>query len=234
MIIANEKAVQAGQGLNFAVPGREIAALRPGPLRSLAKARDELTADWRPPINRQIDTVSLRPFSRGDFAGALPYFQAAVAREPEVADHWLRLGLCHENLSSYTPAAEAYRRCVALDPGCAMGWNNLGVVAIRQRRYDEAIVAISKALALRPDLALAYANLADAYHRQGRHDEAIKVCAQALTRNRNNAEARYVLGLAYLGLGRTDLALEQARLLEPLDRAQAERLRQKAEPGPPR
>ena len=92
-ITTDNKVVSAGQGLNFAVPAVYITALRPGALRSLPDCAKEVPGEWRANSTALLDKCSLRSFSRGDFEGALSYFEEASKREPNVADVWFRMAI---------------------------------------------------------------------------------------------------------------------------------------------
>ncbi|MBI5831851.1 MAG: tetratricopeptide repeat protein [Armatimonadetes bacterium] len=225
-ITTDNKVVAAGQGLNFAVPASYIQALRAGPMRSLADCAKEVPGDWRASSTALLDKCSLRPFSRGDFEGALGYFEESTRRDPDVADVWLRMAICHEKLGNLDRAGECYLRATKIDPTLAIAFNNLGVVSFRQKRTDEAIGYLNKALSLKPDMALAYSNLADCFNSLGRYDDALAACQKGLSFDGRHANLRYALGITYLNLGHKSLAGEQARLLDTLDKAQADRLRQ--------
>jgi Tfp pilus assembly protein PilF len=217
--------VQAGQGLNFAVPASHVLDLKPGPSITLAALARELPADWRAPVTAMLDKCSLRPFSRGDFEGALEYFQDAVKRDPEVADNWFRLGLCCEKTGDVDRAEKAYRKAVALDDSLAVASNNLGVLCLKSGRVDEAIDLLLRAAAKQPDLVIVYCNLVDCYQAQKRWSEALAACEKGLGYDSRHVALHYALGVTLVSLGRRDQAAEQVKILEGLDKGEAEKLR---------
>ena len=71
MMTEGKRTISAGQGLNFAVVARYVAALKPGKLRPLADAAADLPAEWLPPITANIGKLSLYSLttSASGFAG---------------------------------------------------------------------------------------------------------------------------------------------------------------------
>lgn len=224
-IATDNKVVAAGQGLNFAVAASHVLALSAGSLRTLADTARDLPADWRATSTVLLDQASLRPLSRGDFEGALEFFKVAAVRDPDVADVWLRMAICYEQLDKLEEAGVAYLRATTIDPDLAIAHNNLGVVSFRRGQPEEAIGHLRRALELDPTMVQAYANLADCYNALARYDEALAACQKGLSLDKRHVNLRYALGITYLHLGHQQLAVEQARQLDALDSAQAERLR---------
>lgn len=225
----SDPVIQAGQALNFAVGTARATLLQAGPARPLAQARGDLPANWRPAVHAAVDQLALRPFSRGDYGGSLNYFNEAVRREPWVADNWFRLGICHEHLGSLTDAVRAYRQSVKLDPSAGMAWNNLGVVLVRRREYDAAAEALQTAVKLRPESALLWNNLADAHFRLRHWGDALGAADEGLRRDSKHIGLHYSRGQALLALGRKADALVEVAALEPLDKAEAAKLRRECD-----
>jgi S1-C subfamily serine protease/Tfp pilus assembly protein PilF len=227
----DNKAVAAGQSLNFAVPGARVVALAPGPLRTLVDCAGEVRAEWRATVTGLLDKCSLRPFSCSDYDSARGYFEAAVAKDPDIADNWFRLGICCERTGDTKGAEDAYRHAVGLDGGLAVALNNLGVICFRQKRTEEAVGFLTRAIERQSNLVIAYSNLADCYNALGRYDDALATCQKGLNFDGRHAGVRYALGVTYLKLGRRELAAEQARVLDGIDKAQADRLRAEIDRG---
>jgi len=217
--------VQAGQSLNFAVPAEYIAALKPGPLRTLAEARSEIGDGWVPPVTRNLDRASLRYLTRDDFETATAFFEQRTRRWPNEADAWFRLGLCHEKCGRLDEAISAYERAVAIRADHATAWNNLGAIRIRQRKYEEAIEALNRCLKANPNHVEALNSMAVALISLNRHAEAVAPAAEAVRLNPKHAGARFHLGEASIKTGRREEALAQYKALLPLDAKLAERLK---------
>jgi len=221
--------ISAGQGLNFAVPSERIAALKSGRLRPLAECLADTPPDWKPAITRGMDTIGLRPLQRDDFKGSVPFFEAAVKREPQEPDTWFRLGLCQERAGDLTAAVESYKKALALRPDFTLALNNLGAVYNRTGRSELAVEPLLKATRLDPKMSSAFGNLAFAYVQAKKLREAIETASQGVKLDPRNAQSFYSLGLAHLKSGDKAKAREQLKKLLPLDRDAGENLRKEIE-----
>ncbi len=226
-----DRNITAGQSLNFAVPARYIGELVAGELKGLAEGRKEVGAEWSPVVTRNVDRLGLRPFTRGDFAGARAYFEKRTEQKPEEADGWFRLGLCREHTQDLEGAMKAYRRCLELSPGHAVAGNNLGQVLLRRRQEREAVAAFRGALESKPDHLEALTGLAVACVNLKEYGEAIKAGEKAVRINDKQRVAYFALGRAYLGAGDRERAMKQLAALEKLDEKLASQLRGLMERG---
>ncbi len=86
-----------------------------------------------------------RLFKAGDFAAALPLYEADAARA---------IGCCHERLGDLDAAIAAWEAARALDAsrddgGCeGYDWLLIGQVQLRRERPEEAVAALDRAIPL--------------------------------------------------------------------------------------
>jgi tetratricopeptide (TPR) repeat protein len=66
--------------------------------------------------------------------------------------------------------------------------------------------------------------LGGAYSRLGRHADAKASFIRAIQMRPDSTDGHYGLGMAYIALGRRDLALDEYKMLRPLDETLAGRL----------
>ena len=131
-------------------------------------ARDALTAGLQerpdhPNLNHNLGNQLL---AAGDFAGALPHFQRAFARNGRLAGSALNAGVCQLRLQQPAEAAASFRRALAVDPRQVGGWVNLAIALRSTGQPEAALAALEKALALRPDDARLQGQL-KAWRREG-------------------------------------------------------------------
>ncbi|MHC4435665.1 MAG: tetratricopeptide repeat protein, partial [Planctomycetota bacterium] len=84
--------------------------------------------------------------------------------------------------------------------------------------------AFKQAVRARADLAEAHLNLGITYGQLGRYQEAIGAFRQVILLIPDDADAHFGLGLSYLSVGDKGLALEEYKVLKPLNRTLANEL----------
>ena len=87
---------------------------------------------------------------RGDFRGALRYFDEAVAGDPYSAEAWNNKAFALANPNRDAEAVEACDRAIALRPGYADPWDIKGRCLGRLGRYAEAVPVIERYIELAP------------------------------------------------------------------------------------
>jgi tetratricopeptide (TPR) repeat protein len=224
-ITTGDGIVQAGQSLNFATPCEAIAAMQPGKAKGLEEGAREIPAGWVPPITREIDLLSLRPFTRDDFAATLPFFEESVIREPKEADAWFRLGLCRDRLGNLDGAMEAYAKAVELKGDFAVAQNNYGIGHLRRKDPAKAAEALRAAVRAKPSYVEAQSSLAGVLVDLREYKEAAEAAEAAVKLNPGYAEAHLHLGAALFYLGEIEKAAAEHEVLQRLDRNLAARLK---------
>ncbi len=224
MLTAGRGVVQAGQGLNFAIPSPRALALRPGPPRNLAEYGAAIPAGWRAEATVRVDACSYRPLVRDDYAGAIPFYTDQVAQRPNDADAWFHLGLCYDRTGDTGQAVKHYTRAVELRPQHSVALNNLGVLALRRNDVPAALDLFRRANAARPGYAQALSNQAVAHLRLDQAKDAVEAAQAALRADPRHAEAHLNLGLAYAKLGQRGQAEAELKWLQQNDAERAKQL----------
>ena len=217
IIADRSQAIQAGQNLNFAVPTSLVAKLQPEKLIKLADARKDVPAGWVPKVTRNTDLASLRPLTRDDFTGAIPFFEQCAKDNPGEPDAWFRLGLCQEHIGKLDDAVASYRKAVEMRPDFATVWNNIGAICIRQNKYEDAVAALVHAVKANPSHKEALNSLGVAYLKLHRYQEALSAAEKAAKLDPRHVSANYTIGAAYLHLGQREKAIEYQKILADLD-----------------
>lgn len=188
MLVSANKVVQAGQNLNFAVPGSKLAALKIESVKPLPECAKEVPEGWNAAVTTRIDSIGVRPYTRDDFGGALPLFQESVKRFPNDADTWFRLGTCEERLELDDKAIDAYNQALELNPNQATACNNLSVIYIKQDKYADAEKLLLRALEINPDHVDAHYNLGIVYVHLKQLDKAKEQYDILVQKNKEKAE----------------------------------------------
>ncbi len=146
--------------LHLAISGARLRALKPGQPRAVTAwnaSRGKQAAAAEAAFRNGIGLLMA-----GDYDGALPCFEEAVAKEPGFAEAWFHAGYVRGKQGQAAGKMEAYRRAVELKPDYAEARYSLGVsyALLRQREPAEAeLKALEK---LSPELAEKLEALIDA------------------------------------------------------------------------
>jgi tetratricopeptide (TPR) repeat protein len=96
-----------------------------------------------PPVPAAREADSL--FRAGDFARALPAYEALARRAPRNTGYWARVGLSAANLGNYQRGLEAFQQAVAIDSN-ATSMYNVGAMHARLNHPDQAIAWVDRAV----------------------------------------------------------------------------------------
>jgi tetratricopeptide (TPR) repeat protein len=167
----------------------------------------------------EIDTSQMQP----RVASRIREAQQAVARKPDSADAWGRLGMvCHVH-REHEPATVCYREASRLATNDFRWVYFLArLLEIEGHASNEVIALYEKAVGLNPSYAPTYARLGDALVREGRLEEGILVLEKAVGLDPKLSKAQRSFGQVLLMLGEDDRALnhlETASKLQPNDAA---------------
>jgi tetratricopeptide (TPR) repeat protein len=133
------------------------------------------------------------------------------------AEWWYKNGLNSLWLGNYDGALGSFEQVVNKNPNRVEAWIQVGYCKVKQGKMSEAIRAYQQALRLRPNSVETYNKLGDAYYYASNFDEAIAAYRQAARLRPDLGEAFYNLAMTYLEIGDRNAALDQSRLLRPLD-----------------
>ncbi len=116
--------------------------------------------------------LGLALFETGDWKGAAPEFEAAVARAPKWADAQFSLASVYARTDRVPDAMDHLDICLSLDPAHYRANLLRGRILSLQHKSAEALPNLQKAVELQPDSREAHLFLADAYDQLGESAKA--------------------------------------------------------------
>jgi protein O-GlcNAc transferase len=163
-------------------------------------------------------TRGLRLADAGDLAGAIDAHEAALARDPSLAQAHVNLISLYGRVGQWAKAEQHYHAVVALGYNVDEAHYNYGVLLGSLQRWSEAAAAYRLALAANPLHAQARNNLGQLLESDRKLAEALDQYRQAVAANPQFRLARYNLGRMLLAARRFDDAIaEFEQLREPQD-----------------
>jgi Flp pilus assembly protein TadD len=149
---------------------------------------------------------------------AEPFYQRAVALDPDFKEAWMNLGLVLLARGRPDEALSCQRQALRLDPDSADAQNNLGMVHYAQGHIAEAESCFRTALRLRPDHANATLNLGSTRQILNHAGEADRLFRRALTLGVDETRAKSNLALVLMEQARpqeAELCCREALALRP-------------------
>jgi tetratricopeptide (TPR) repeat protein len=154
----------------------------------------------------------------GDLAGAIAAHEAALARDPSMAQAHANLISLYGRSRNWAKAEEHYRAVVALGFNLADAHYDYGVLLGMQEEWDRAAAAFRQALAVNPHHSRAWHNLGQMLERQGRLEPAAEAYLHAVDSEPTLRLARFNLGRMLIALGKNGEAIaELEKLAQPRD-----------------
>jgi tetratricopeptide (TPR) repeat protein len=154
----------------------------------------------------------------GDLAGAIAAHEAALVRDPSIAQAHANLISLYGRAHNWVKAEEHYRAVVALGFNLGDAHYDYGVLLGLQEKWEPAAAAYRQAIAINPRHARAQHNLGQILERERRFDEAAAAYRQAVDSEPAFRLARLNLGRMLLALGRaSEAVVELQKLTEPRD-----------------
>lgn len=154
-------------------------------------------------------------FARGDNAGAAAFFEAALAKAPEMPEIHVNLALAYLRLDRKPEAVAQLQEAVKLAPDQPRILFQLGAAYVEMKDFDKARTAFEQGLAKQPDLtkdALALEatiTLGAVYFAKGEIDKSVEAFERALAARPGAPVPMLGLGKAYLSKGDTEKALQE-------------------------
>ncbi len=161
---------------------------------------------------------ALAALQSGNFADAVPLFDAVLRAQPRHIAALNLLGITHTQLGRFGEAEIYLKRALGEQPNSDATLYNYGLVLKALHRPTEALQRFSEALALNPDAAETWNNRGTTYNVLQRHGEAIDDFDKAIALQPSYAEAFCNKGKTLAMLGRPNDALsafDHAALLKP-------------------
>jgi tetratricopeptide (TPR) repeat protein len=160
----------------------------------------------------------LKLAAAGDLAGAVAAHEAALERDPAIAQAHVNLISLYGRTEQWAKAEEHYRAAVALGFNLDEAHYNYGVLLGLQNKWALAETAYRQALAVNPRYAQASNNLGQVLEGARRFEDAAAAYRQALESRPTFRLARFNLGRMLLALERpADAIVELEKLIEPRD-----------------
>jgi tetratricopeptide (TPR) repeat protein len=119
-------------------------------------------------------------FSRGEYLGALEFYERCGKYHPKRFEPWASIGACRYERAEWTRALNYYEKAIELNPQDTVSWNNLGNIWYDRLELSKARQAYLKALAINPAFASAHNNLGNLHLHEKRFGEARKHLVRAL------------------------------------------------------
>lgn len=154
----------------------------------------------------------------GDLAGAIAAHEAALTREPSLAQAHGNLVVLYGRARDWAQAELHYRAIVALGVNLDDAHYDYGVLLGQQDKWDLAEQTYRQAIAVNPQHSRAQNNLGQILERQRKFADAAHAYRQAVDSEPGFRLTRFNLGRMLIALERPDeAASELAKLLEPRD-----------------
>ncbi len=160
----------------------------------------------------------LRLAELGDLPGAIDAHEAALARNPSLAQAHANLISLYGRTGQWAQAEAHYKAVLAIGYNVDEAYYNYGVLLGLQRRWTEAAVAFRAAIEANPLHAMARNNLGQILEGERKVSEAMDQYRQAVAANPQLRLARYNLGRMLLAVRQVEnAAAEFEKLREPQD-----------------
>lgn len=143
------------QRLNYAIPAERIINLKPMEMQSLQEWTTGTGDEWLESA-QGLFFSGLTLFWEEDYAGAIPYFEEAVKKEPDFAEAHINLGALYGKLGRYKEAIEALKQAIRLQPDSTEAHCYLGLAYCMFGYYKEAIEILNLAVLFQPNYARAH------------------------------------------------------------------------------
>ncbi len=148
---------------------------------------------------------------QGDYAQAIPHFEAALALHPNYTNALVNLGRARLQTGDLARAEALFRRCIEAEPLEALGHFNLGLVHSRRGEDAQAEAAYGRAIEVDPSYASSYVNRSVSLARLGELDRAIDVLLALLRVVPGSIAGQRNLGLLYAERGDDEQAVVHLR-----------------------
>lgn len=146
-------------------------------------------------------------FKNKQYEESLKYFKRAVSLNPDFAEAYYNLGLCHEKCGELDDAARSYAKAVEKAPSIG-GYLSLAVVLYTKGNYSKALEVFSKAANSADETADTYNNLGYALYKMGKISDAIEYYRKAIEIDPSFHIAYYNLGVVLGKLGEIEESID--------------------------
>ena len=152
-------------------------------------------------------------YNKGDYPAAAKFFEAAIQKQPKIADLYVNLALAHYQMKRPEEAATHLEKAASLAGTDPKIQYQLGSAYVDMQEYDKAVAAFEKGLAGNPDLTTdplaleATSTLGAVYFAQGDNAKAEAQFQKALAAKPGAAGATLGMAKVHFSRGEVDQAL---------------------------
>jgi choline-sulfatase len=161
---------------------------------------------------REINSL----FENGRFNDAIPLLEGLIAKEPNMAILYAKLGGSYMKLRQFDKAVPVLRKATELDPSLSMAQMDLGRALLRVSDFNGAATVFEGVINKSPRMLDAHLFLEIAYFRAGRVPETIKECENVLEVMPENYGSYMLLGRALASSGKLEEAITKLQKAEQL------------------
>jgi tetratricopeptide (TPR) repeat protein len=177
-------------------------------------------------LEKQGDDLRARKL----YLDAVDYYQAALARKPNNAAIYNKIGIAELLMQRWQESRKSFEHAIKADPRYSDAYNNLGVIFYIGKKYGKAIDRYNKAIHLRDDAASYYSNLGAALFSKKEFEKSVTAYSHALqldpdvfdrtsragvaaqmSKPEDRAHYDYVIAKLYAKGGNADRSLEYLR-----------------------
>ncbi|MDP3096541.1 MAG: tetratricopeptide repeat protein [Syntrophales bacterium] len=161
----------------------------PKPPAEAAKTGDTLRQGVPVTADAQLK-AGIALVEKGDLAGAIDRFKAALKRDPNHYDANVHLGLSLAHQRNFDEAIPLFRKAIQINPKRVEIYNSLGVALANTGKIDEAISQLKKAIKLDPHFAKAHNSLGVILAKSGKIEEGLSHLQEAVRLQPDYPEAK--------------------------------------------
>jgi len=141
-----------------------------------------------------------------DYQSLLAEFEAALEKDPKLAEAHYNIGCIYEALRKDKKAQEHYKKALQIRGDLAPAAANWGSLLARKGKLDQALLVYKRALSKESKNSAVMLNMASIYHQQKKYDAALKTASDVLIRDPSNVGAYRIMASVYYDKKDLDMA----------------------------
>jgi tetratricopeptide (TPR) repeat protein len=170
---------------------------------------------------------------KGDNAGAIDQFRAAVRSNPKEPNAHFGLGYLLWAQTQYDEAAKELQAELDNDPQHAQARVFLGDCYVQLNDYGKALPELEKAVAANPSSSLVHRDLGIVYAEAGRQDDAVRELQKAVALDPTDVAPHWRLAKLYQSMGKKEEAKAEFAKASAMKKQASDALYQKLDAAHP-
>jgi len=166
---------------------------------------------------------------KGDNAGAVQQFRAAVVANPKEPNVHFALGYLYWTQKRYDEAIPEFKAELANDPENSQAMTYLGDTYVKLNLFDQARGYLEKALNYKTSVALTHLDLGIVYMELGDQAGAVRELGKTIALQPENVNAHFRLASMYRSMGKKDEAKAEYAKASALNKQTDERQHKRIE-----